>query len=262
MDLGGIDTRRYFLAIGVFLALLFAVMAPEGSAPGGFLARLAQWGLQVGLPLALLIGVHLALHRIAAFDRLGPWIKLTVSGVVGAVLFSPLALGLDLLLGVDDWRAIETSGQLAALWWDELKGVTLPVVLVWLGINAPRVLRLDFSGRPAARPTAPDPPVTEAGFARLLPSAIGRDIVYLMSELHYLRVVTREGSALILYNLRDAIDELPAGMGFQPHRSYWVARGHVLGLSRASRPALRLTGELSVPVSRRRLAEVRAQLGG
>jgi DNA-binding LytR/AlgR family response regulator len=89
---------------------------------------------------------------------------------------------------------------------------------------------------------------------------LGEDVVYLMSELHYLRVVTTRGSALILYTLRDAILELSHTDGLQPHRSYWVASAHVRGLHRRGN-AWRLEldcGEL-VPVSRRKQSEIRSR---
>lgn len=276
MSFGSIDTARYFLAVGVFLALVFALLNPAGSTDAAFPLRLLQWLLQVGIPLALLIGVHLALSRVDAFRRLGAWTKLVLGGLLGSLLFSPLAVGIDLALGVDDPHALGGAGEAVRLWWGELLAVAPTVTLVWLGINAPRVLGLDFrganEGAPARGANAEAVAATAAGTARglpddgglrsRLPPRVGREIAWLRSELHYLRVATTRGRALVLYNLSDAVDELAGDDGFQPHRSWWVADRHVERLlTREGRVLLRMRDGTEVPVSRRKRAAVRARLG-
>jgi hypothetical protein len=148
---------------------------------------------------------------------------------------------------------------------DEIAGVLPPIMLVWLGINAPRVLRLDFSRAVPAAPHSPststtvDTPAPATGFLAQVPADLGRDIVYLMAELHYLRVVTTRGQCLVLYNLRDAIDELPAGTGVQTHRSYWAALTHIQRMTtRGGKTALTLHGDHTIPVSRRRASATKA----
>jgi hypothetical protein len=231
------------------------------------MARLLQWTAQVAIPLVLLISTHLLLSQISAFDRRNPWLKLTVSGVLGSLLFAPAALTLDFLFGVDDWDEIQTTSQLLKLLLDEIHGVLFPVTLVWIGINAPRVIGLDFSQRAATQTSSQEVVPTgneqrqSDGFLDLLPGEIGTDVIYLMSELHYLRVVTTKGSTLVLYNLRDAVQELPADAGLQPHRSYWIALRHVGKLLKHEGKAfLQLSDGSLVPISRRRLNEVKARI--
>jgi len=268
MDLGNLDTRKYFFGAGAFLAILFAVLQPAGSAEAGLHVRLLQWILQVGIPLGLLIAVHLGLSHWSLFDRQNPWLKLTISGILGSLLFSPIALVLDFVFAVDSWQAIGNFTDLLALWMDESLGVVPPVTIAWLGLNAPRILGLNFSQPASSRaavatsqPASGDSAASTA-FLDLLPPRIGQDIIYIMSELHYLRVVTSKGYALVLYNLRDAIAELPRDKGFQPHRSYWVVSDHVQRLvTRDSKTWLHMNDGSHVPVSRRRLAEVRKQVG-
>jgi hypothetical protein len=267
MNIYDLDTRKYFLAVGAFLAVLFALMGPEGTTDLGLLARLLQWIAQVAIPLLLLIGSHLLLSRISSFDRLNPWIKLTISGVVGSLLFAPIALSLDFIFGIDDWNQVQTTNQLLMLLLDEILGVLFPVTLVWIGINAPRVLGLDFSrSTENSADMLRQQPADEGlqakdGFLNLLPGRIGTDVLYLMSELHYLRVVTTRGSALVLYNLSDAVSELAPNSGLQPHRSYWVALKHVNRLlKREGKNCLELSNGSQVPISRRRLSDVKAKI--
>lgn len=267
MSFQDLETRRYFLAVGGFLAVLFTLLGPEGSTDLGLLARLLQWTAQVAIPLVLLISTHLLLSQVSAFDRRNPWLKLTVSGVLGSLLFAPAALTLDFLFGVDDWDEIQTISQLLKLLLDEIHGVLFPVTLVWIGINAPRVIGLDFSQRAATQTSSQEVVPTgneqrqSDGFLDLLPGEIGTDVIYLMSELHYLRVVTTKGSTLVLYNLRDAVEELPADAGLQPHRSYWIALRHVGKLFKHEGKAfLQLSDGSLVPISRRRLNEVKERI--
>jgi hypothetical protein len=273
MELVGIHTRSYFVGIALFLALLFTVLGPEGSVETSALLRLVQWLVQVSVPLAILVSVHLLLSKSTAFDRLDPWLKLSLSGLIGGLLFAPMALALDFVLGIDAWPGLDQPGRLLELVAKEALGVVPPVLLVWLGINAPRVLRLDFSsaGREPVGPALQPPVASRApsgeaakpvpGFLGQLPAPLGRDIVYLMAELHYLRVVTTGGRTLVLYNLRDAIDELPAESGIQTHRSYWAAFAHIdKVVMRDGRTFLSMRDGSEVPVSRRQASRVKSEL--
>ena len=71
------------------------------------------------------------------------------------------------------------------------------------------------------------------------------------AEDHYLRFHTDSGSALLLMRLGDAIAELQEIEGARTHRSWWVAREAVIGVSRGGgRAVLHLKGGLQAPVSR------------
>ena len=110
---------------------------------------------------------------------------------------------------------------------------------------------------PAAAAQAGSP---QARFLDRLPAALGRDVVYLKVRSHYVNVVTTAGSGALLMRFADAVADL-GDQGMQVHRSYWVARRHVLGIERrAERTVLLLTGGDEVPVSRTYLAVVREAL--
>ena len=102
----------------------------------------------------------------------------------------------------------------------------------------------------------------QARFLDRLPAAVGRDVVYLKVRSHYVNVVTTAGSGALLMRFADAVAEL-GDQGMQVHRSYWVARRHVVGIERrAERTVLLLAGGEEVPVSRTYLAAVREALPG
>ena len=60
-----------------------------------------------------------------------------------------------------------------------------------------------------------------------LPPGIGRDIIALETEDHYLRVHAAGGSALILMRMADAVAMLDPRLGAQVHRRWWVAAAAV-----------------------------------
>lgn len=253
--IGGLTPARYFFTIAVVLGLLFAMISDEPERPVALV--FFQWQLQTLVPMALLIGSHIGLLRLRAFGGLNPWFGLLLSGVVGASLFAPVALAIDLWL-----EAPSPDRDLFAELVDEWLSVTPPVTLCWIALNAP--WQLGFRLQRADGDVAVDGPVAldaadNAEFMQLVADERRGRLLYLKSELHYLQVVTDRGSSLILYNLADAIEQLPARAGIQVHRSYWVARDAIEKLERRGRQGeLLLRDGHRVPVSRQRLAAVSA----
>ena len=117
-------------------------------------------------------------------------------------------------------------------------------------------------------PDTPQSPVTDGGsaadrptpFLDRIPAKLGRDLLALEMEDHYVRVHTALGSDLILMRMRDAVAELAGIDGRQVHRSYWVAASAVAAVERKpdGKLSLRLTNGLLVPVSRSHAPSVRA----
>ncbi|MDD9988039.1 MAG: LytTR family DNA-binding domain-containing protein, partial [Spirochaetaceae bacterium] len=77
---------------------------------------------------------------------------------------------------------------------------------------------------------------------------------------HYLTAYTTSGSCSILMRFSDAVADL-GELGMRVHRSYWVARHHVIESTvRDNRVLLRLTGGYEVPVSRTYAPAVQAAI--
>ncbi|MBP7829150.1 MAG: LytTR family transcriptional regulator DNA-binding domain-containing protein [Kiritimatiellae bacterium] len=263
---GDLSPWKYFLGVSIALGILFAALRPEGTADRGHIPALLQWLAQAMIPMALCIVAHLALHRSSAFDRLNPWLKLLASGGLGAFLFSPVAYGIDLLLG----DGPSPGHSHLAGWLDELGAVLVPVAFTWVAVNAPFRLGYSFRREVVAPPAAPpDPPAAPPAspsaapfFLGLIPAALRGEPIHMKSEWHYLRVATIKGQSLILYTLRDAILELPPDMGVQTHRSYWANLAHVKEFKTRGRLAtLTMSDGAAVPVSRSKVKDLKARLG-
>lgn len=242
------------------------MLEPESLAGKGFFVSLFFWTIQIGLLIPLLITVQTNLHRIRFFNNLNVWIKITLGGLIASLLFIPFAVGIDYALGLDDWTVIKTLQDALPLIIEEIGGVVGPVTLTWIGINAPRVLRLNFQTPTIdtnIKKEEADPPTElEPYINSILPKNIGSDIVYIASEMHYLRVVTTKGEALELYSLKKAIEEIACTYeGIQTHRAYWVNKLHIDQIvgKAPNRNILTKQGYL-VPISRRKYSAVKAFL--
>jgi hypothetical protein len=113
----------------------------------------------------------------------------------------------------------------------------------------------------AAKGSATSASAPTAFWQERLPAALGTDVIAVASELQYLRVWTTRGCALILGALSD-VEAEGADYGLRVHRSWWVARSHMISLRRTATGFVCLLSDgRQIPVSRRRRAEVLARFG-
>lgn len=232
------------IALGVFLG--FA--GPFGSFQSlASPQRYAFWFSLVAAGYGLAIATLQILRPAAAFARLPKVAAIVLVGLISTLPFMfVVAWALDVVFGRST-----PPGRLVSLFLS-----VASVQLVVAGIALWPFL--------AARSPAPaaDDPDADRFFARL-PDRLGRDLLALEAQDHYLMVHTRRGSALIHMRLSEAVQLLPAQLGLQAHRRWWVARNEVAGLRRdGHQTLLDLTGGLTVPVGRTYLAAVRAKLEG
>lgn len=244
-------TRRwldFLVSAGFVLVLLFTWLAPMASEGLGLIARFVFWVLHVSIPLAFAQAVQLLLARASSLQA---WPAILVSGLIAALLFTPLASLFDTLFPVSGDDAKQAFPSLPAALLDEFFALAPPVVLCWAALNGVRGIRLSAAARGRDHP--------ESAVVGLLRHDLrGQDpvqIVALSAELHYTRVYTTRGDDLILYAFGQATKE--AGEGIQIHRSHWVATAHVRDLHKsASGWEVELDTGLRLPVARARRKEV------
>lgn len=132
------------------------------------------------------------------------------------------------------------------------------VLVLVTAITAPVAFTRLRRERVAETPAAPATPAA-APFLRRVPPVLGRDLLCLEMEDHYVRVHTPSGSDLVLIRMKDAEAELAGIDGLRVHRSWWVARRAVTRAVRTDgRLTLELVNGLRVPVSRTYQAAVQA----
>ncbi|CAN5318400.1 LytTR family DNA-binding domain-containing protein [soil metagenome] len=248
----GIARRLAFATVaGVFLGLI----GPFGSYDAPASVRIASWtaSFWVGsLILSLAIRAAFIAERRTA---LPVWFTLSAATLVAAAPLSAAA-----------WAIFRITSRRSP------SSTALEFYLQTLAITAPLAFGYLALSRLVAR-AVPDGPSTRDGLAAVetaasstgtpfldrLPPRLGRDLLALQMEDHYVRAHTAHGSDLVLIPLRQAVEELSDVEGLRVHRSWWVARSAVAGARWEGRNLrLRLTGGVEAPVARSSVAELRA----
>ncbi|MDF7776332.1 LytTR family DNA-binding domain-containing protein [Sphingomonas sp. AOB5] len=236
-------------AIGVLVALL----GPFGTFALPFELRLVYW-LALGFA-----GYFLYMPACRWATRLAPRLDLPEPA-----LWIPACLIATLPMSVVVWLVNSLGGTLR--WPSPGVAVVHYFNVLVMGAIVCAVFWITQRSRAAARPPAdppepaslPEPPAPRPLFLDRLPPHLGRDLIALEMEDHYVRAHTSLGSALILMRIRDAVAELEGIEGAQVHRSWWVARSAVVRDRRDGRSyRLVLTNDTEAPVARDRVAELR-----
>ena len=278
-----LDPRRswvgFLVIAGFALTLVFTALEPASSRGLDLLPRLAFWAAHNAVALVLLSVAQLAITRTRRLGATPPLVQVALAGLLGSILFTPVAVGLDNVFAPIGLAILDDSSLLGDLA-EEFAALAPPLWLVWGLLNAPRLVQLHQNAEPAApaagaprtwvRDEPSSPPADHPDddvlhddilqeFWDRVPARLGRDIVALTAELHYLRVYTTRGEALIFMAFGRAVEALAAQRGFQIHRSHWVALAHVVDLEQnGGRISCVLDTGLRLPVSRANRAAFKA----
>lgn len=252
--------RRIAIELFVLAAVgtLLGLLAPFGSDRLGSPIRLFFW---VGFILAgylIFRPVSAVARWLTEETRVPPWLAILLVAVVASLpLATIVAFSLAELTGNDFWGASRFPllyGQVALVG----IGIHLLMLLVFGSTPAPAVAAPESGTAAAGVPQRPGQ--GENPFLRRLPPALGRDLLSLQMQDHYVQARTALGTTLILMRFRDAVAEL-GHAGLQVHRSWWAAFDAMEALDRDGRSArLRLRGGATLPVSRACLPAVRDAL--
>lgn len=257
------------VAVGLLVGAM-TVLGPLGTgASFGPLERFLYWSLlaAVAVPLSYAV-TAMALYLTRSRSLLE-----IVAMLAAAVLFEG-ALCTALVVAADQaFRPEYAAGALRIYLTVTIPTGSATVVVQFVTLRRAR-LALAEAGTaperagPAGRDQATEGQAAEeeqaaerqARFHARLPRSVTRDVIYLTVRDHYLDVHTTGGSCRILMSMAQAAADL-GDLGMQVHRSWWVARRHMIEtVRRDGRAMLRCTGGHDVPVSRARLPAVREEL--
>jgi hypothetical protein len=262
-------------------AVVLAMIGPYGTYTELPLdRRLAYWALSVTAGWSLMLGITALVDRVEPLQGWPVAGRMVLAGLAGGI---PMT-GVVWLIEAAFRRVLPVAALPEAFMNTEVLTVVMAVAIgqiveLRLRVRAGEadLLRARPGGdlqAPASPPPSPGPspspavepappaapaPSPAGGFLRRLPAALGRDLLALEMEDHYVRVHTALGSTLILLRLRDAVTELGEGSGLQVHRSWWVARDAVVDVRRGDgRAVLTLKDGAKIPVSRAYARTLRA----
>jgi hypothetical protein len=279
-------TGRFLLAV-LAIAALFTIAGAEPARHMPLPAAFAFWMLSVGAGLALAVAATAGLACWPGARRLPRWQVIGLGGVIGLLLYAPLSLGIEGAFPAigppeadDGWLdPLESAGGLGALAAELLQAGPL-YLLTWGLLNLAPAAEVERRVGVTAPPTVIEPPRPVArtpaetamadpspGLPRCAadalgwPAALGDEVLSVSADLHYLHVRTTLGRATVLGSLA-AVEAHFGGAGLRIHRSHWVARRAICRVARgAGGWRCELQDGQRLPISRRRVAEVRALLG-
>lgn len=277
--LGVASLTKTLPVVGLVLVLLFVLVKPESTAGLGFFSRAVFWFFQIGFGLLGIVLASLVL-KYQYLSRLPVLVRLFLTGLLGAALLAPVYLTLESLLPnpiaeePDDWLDFFAQKGIVQALVAEFIEVTPVFLVAWLAVNLPLYLSEPIADGPGDKgPDGGGTPANGVGnatesvesdintFFGLLPNVVGTDIVALSSDLHYLHVHTTLGKCMVLFNLKDAVEEL-GDAGMQVHRSHWVAWDHVVRLVKSGEQwQCEMDNGVRVPVSRRKKSAVTQHFG-
>lgn len=260
---------RRELAAAALLGLFLGAIGPFGTwSNSGFGIRLAYWvGIMVVGVVVYGFGMRLALYWGERW-RQPVWFVLPLSVLAISLPMSLLTSTVVLTLWPvvrSHMRPFDWYGQAVVM------GLPLAAAALWsrraFPVLAPAAPEPAASEPPPSEPPPSEPPPSEpmgeAAGARLLqrlPPRLGRTLLCLQMEDHYVRAHTARGSELVLMPLRDAMAEAAGIEGMQVHRSWWVARAAVSQpVQRGRNLVLVLTNGIEAPVSRSFVSALRAE---
>lgn len=229
------------LAACAVVGAVLGVVGPFGSFFNDALpVRLAYW-MVVSLLCGLCVGVVVRLVWPLARRRgVAAWTWIPLAALLVSV---PLALAAR-LIAVAFWPGIREAVDRVD-WY----GQTLLIAFVYTSLYVAAHARTK-------------PEAEAGGGARMLdrlPPRLGRDLLCLQMEDHYVRLHTEAGSVLVLSPLARAIAQVGDLEGLQVHRSWWVARHAVRGVVHDGRNLrLVLSSGLEAPVARAKVAALKA----
>ena len=168
---------------------------------------------------------------------------------VALVITGPLGL-LARVIAISLWPGIRHAVSWPE-WWGQTLLIELTFLVIYVAAHARTGRRRTVA---AAGPNEGAPRILDR-----LPGRLGRDLLCLQMEDHYVRLHTVEGSVLVLMPLGRAMAEIGAIEGMRVHRSWWVARHAVQDIVHDGRNLrLKLSSGLEAPVARAKVAELKA----
>lgn len=224
--------------IGLALTVLaFTVLGPFDTSALPLAPRLAYWLICI---CAGWLCVWLMLMLILRHPRLDDWPGAARVGLAVSLASIPIGMIVIKVEWVIRGNQLEAASMLNVLFICALIG----------GLMYMRV-----STRLGVSPPTPAP----APFFKRLAFDLGRELISLSMQDHYVEVTTAKGTSLILIRFQDALEELGAYGGVQIHRSHWVALDALRRLKRQDgKLFIELLDGRSLPVSRTYAKSVRA----
>lgn len=228
------------LAICVTAVLICTIAAPFGTHEAPVALRAVYWTMCIFSASVMSSAIITSAHRSKTLDVLPLWAKSPVGALAFAAVYAGVLVALTrLFFG----NAPSIPGYIELFFYSAPIAVAVAIIV-------------DLFRAEAAPETASTSP-SDRFFKRLKP-ALGRDLICLSMQDHYVEVKTELGAQLVLMRFADALEELADQPGWRIHRSHWVAEGGVANVRReGGKTFIVTTDDNELPVSRTYLPALR-----
>ncbi|WP_299862564.1 LytTR family DNA-binding domain-containing protein [uncultured Hoeflea sp.] len=230
--------RRFWLTL-VTAGLVIGLTGPFGTYDTlPVVVRIGYWLAVVCLTYWLGYLVSFAVASLAEDRGMDPRLSLAIGALVAALPVTAGLAGLHMLvLDVPFWADAKRLLPYVAI--ITLTLAALSEGLANSGAHPATLTKAKLAG------AAPD-----SAWLDELPAHLGRELILLQAQDHYVRARTDRGETLIRTTLQDAARDL-GDYGVRVHRSWWVARHAIRGFRyRAGMPVVVLHDGLELPVGR------------
>ncbi|MCW3835160.1 LytTR family DNA-binding domain-containing protein [Sphingomonas canadensis] len=249
------DARRLIIDVAAMaaIALVVALLGPFGTFAMPFAVRLIYWGALAYAGYFLYLPAMVAASRLAQRLDLPEPASWAAACLAATLPMSAVVWCVNRLGRAPRWPGLEEAFDLY------LHALVLgaAVCAIFWFVHPRRRPAMPGPADPAPPPPEEAAPA-DAPFLDRLPPHLGRDLLALEMEDHYVRAHTALGSALILMRMRDAVAGLDGIEGMQVHRSWWVARAALVRTRRDGRNLrLELSNGVEAPVARGTVEELR-----
>lgn len=230
--------RRFWLTL-VTVGLVIGLTGPFGTYDTlPVVARVGYWLVVVCLTYWLGYLVSFAVASLAEDRGMDPRLSLVVGALVAALPVTAWLAGLHMLVfGIPFWTDVKRLFPYVA------------IITVALAVLLESLASSDAHAAALAK-LAPAKAAPDSAWIDELPAHLGRKLILLQAQDHYVRARTDRGETLIRTTLREAASDL-GDYGIRVHRSWWVARHAIGGLRyRAGMPVVVLHDGIELPVGR------------
>ena len=235
--------RRFWMGL-LGAGLVIGLTGPFGTYDTvPLLVRTGYWLVVVSVTFWLGYLVSFAVASWAEDRGLGSTLSVRLGALAASIPVTALLAGLHAVFFA------------ASFWADAMR------LLPYVAVIAVAIAALDEAL--VAREASPAPPAAtppEPAWLDRLPAHLGRNLILLQAQDHYVRAETDRGETLIRSRLQEAANDL-GDFGVRIHRSWWVARSAIQAYRyRNGTPVVVLQNGLELPVGRTYRRTVRGAL--
>lgn len=196
------SSHRFWIGLAA-VTIILAIAGPFGTLTElGFAERLVYWATSAGL--TFFCGLTVSSVAGIFFNQSGipEWPARIAGGVVAGL---PVAI-LVWIINKYGFGMDMGGGAVFLRVWSYCTIISISVMILYILLKGPEQTAID-----------PSP------FLQRLPKHLGKNLLHLSAQDHYVEAVTENGSHLILMRFSDAIKELTNTDGIQIHRAHWVS---------------------------------------